>query len=972
MDNEVELRNLTENYIEGLQWVLYYYYRGVASWPWFYKYHYSPRISDIHRGLGANLNFKLGQPFKPYEQLMGVLPDRSKKIVPEAYHELMTSPNSPIIDFYPRDFELDMNGKKMEWEAVVKIPFIQEDRLLAAMKTREHLLKPDERERNGFGVSLKFTYAPDQDIIYPSPNGIFPDIAHCKCVMNIYELPTLDGLDIIVGLCEGVKVGKHALAGFPSLMTLPHTAQLGFHGVNVFQQDSRQESMVVTLENAYQGGKVEEAKALIGKRVFVGYPFLQEAKVTAISDELFRYAPGNPGQPVIPVPHGPQEINMFKRKAERIENHYSKRMGIVIGPVEILVHVDMLKGMRRTDEGAMVKEYAQIPSVDADYAAQTLVLNVLSEDQRFIEKEAAPIEEEFPIGSKAFFLGEYNYGRPLEVLNHRPNNRADIWVATSKGKEPDFAKQIVQNAERNTPYVASYMVARKLGLNPLVLSKITSSFSVIVDEQRINLGLNLKFEAKKLKVLGYSRRSDSGWEFSYKAIDLIKEYMQKFPDFFAGIMRNPQGDLYSDTDFWDASVSKDKIKEIKDFLKTIETRNMEKVPLDAAQLEKSVVQAIEKATDEYNAANKGDVAKRVNNVPRKALLKPEDAEHRLSDQRFSIGDRVIYVAGTGKVPIASRGTVIGITRSARHTLLDVVFDITWLSATTLGGRCSAFRGMTVPAASVLNLTQRQLIAGSKAAPAPAATETVQQPNYRNAPPPPALTAPYSSAHRGGRGRGGQRGNFQPRGAPTILARGGRAPQAPRPEQLAQQQPAQQQSAQQQPKSQLESAPAVQAPVAQDPAAAPVAQQENEKPENITDSLISMLRRAQISEPAQPVVPVPTQQVHHNHIPTGPIHAPHRGAFQPAHGHYPHYPLQNMVYQNFQQPPPPHMMPGPHPFRGRGGFRGSAPFRGRGGRGGPRGGGHFNGPPQQQHVNGVSQQPPRNVNGAPAQQQPQQQ
>lgn len=80
------MRDLTENYIEGLQWVLYYYYRGVASWPWFYRYHYSPKISDIHRGLGANLNFTLGKPFKPYEQLMGVLPDRSKSIVPEAYH----------------------------------------------------------------------------------------------------------------------------------------------------------------------------------------------------------------------------------------------------------------------------------------------------------------------------------------------------------------------------------------------------------------------------------------------------------------------------------------------------------------------------------------------------------------------------------------------------------------------------------------------------------------------------------------------------------------------------------------------------------------------------------------------------------------------------------------------------------------------------------------------------------------------
>ncbi len=45
LDNEEELRKLTENYVQGLQWVLFYYYRGVASWPWFYGYHYSPMIS---------------------------------------------------------------------------------------------------------------------------------------------------------------------------------------------------------------------------------------------------------------------------------------------------------------------------------------------------------------------------------------------------------------------------------------------------------------------------------------------------------------------------------------------------------------------------------------------------------------------------------------------------------------------------------------------------------------------------------------------------------------------------------------------------------------------------------------------------------------------------------------------------------------------------------------------------------------
>lgn len=45
----------------------------------------------------------------------------------------MTEETSPIIDFYPTNFELDMNGKKQDWEAVVKIPFIDQERLLKAM-----------------------------------------------------------------------------------------------------------------------------------------------------------------------------------------------------------------------------------------------------------------------------------------------------------------------------------------------------------------------------------------------------------------------------------------------------------------------------------------------------------------------------------------------------------------------------------------------------------------------------------------------------------------------------------------------------------------------------------------------------------------------------------------------------------------------------------------------------------------------
>ena len=62
----------------------------------------------------------------------------------------MCNDSSPIIDFYPEDFESDLNGKQQEWEAVVLIPFIDEKRLLEAMEPFMPHLSPDEKRREHF------------------------------------------------------------------------------------------------------------------------------------------------------------------------------------------------------------------------------------------------------------------------------------------------------------------------------------------------------------------------------------------------------------------------------------------------------------------------------------------------------------------------------------------------------------------------------------------------------------------------------------------------------------------------------------------------------------------------------------------------------------------------------------------------------------------------------------------------------
>jgi hypothetical protein len=72
-----------------------------------------------------------------------------------------------------------------------------------------------------------------------------------------------------------------------------------------------------------------------------------------------------------------------------------------------------------------------------------------------------------------------------------------------------------------------------LGMTGLAVSKITSSFMVITsDGLKTNLGLSLKFGGKGLKVLSYTRMEDRGWEYSAKAVELLRDYQAAFPQLF--------------------------------------------------------------------------------------------------------------------------------------------------------------------------------------------------------------------------------------------------------------------------------------------------------------------------------------------------------------------------------------------------------------------------------------------------------
>ena len=153
------LARMCFTYVQGLCWVLRYYYEGVPSWNWYYPFHYAPFASDLRNiDQYGKIEFELSEPFRPIEQLLAVFPANSVHALPKPCHWLMTDPSSPIIDLYSDDVALDPNGKHLPWLWILLLPFVDETRITAAFNLCKEKLSLEEARRNAFGEQVVFVH----------------------------------------------------------------------------------------------------------------------------------------------------------------------------------------------------------------------------------------------------------------------------------------------------------------------------------------------------------------------------------------------------------------------------------------------------------------------------------------------------------------------------------------------------------------------------------------------------------------------------------------------------------------------------------------------------------------------------------------------------------------------------------------------------------------------------------------------
>ncbi|CAH8483446.1 unnamed protein product [Heterobilharzia americana] len=274
------LMSLIQDYVKMLQWILNYYFLCIADWDFFYPYHYAPFAHDLILYTKQFLNVEdfnsikscwtkfntNSQPVIPFIQQLMIMPTDSAYLVPKPYRDLMTSSSSPLAEFFPKEFETDINGKMASWEAVVLIPFIDQKRLIRAMEDGNSKLTEAEKERNQHKSHLFYHACPIGRVKSP------------------VELIRYDFYRISVDCSQSQfirfysSLARQCIAeDFPSLLRLPFTYKLQKIPVHVFEVPSKLDSMALTIKPNPDLLKYkclgEVAENILGRPVRVRWPY---------------------------------------------------------------------------------------------------------------------------------------------------------------------------------------------------------------------------------------------------------------------------------------------------------------------------------------------------------------------------------------------------------------------------------------------------------------------------------------------------------------------------------------------------------------------------------------------------------------------------------------------------------------------------------------------------------------------------
>ena len=147
------IQNICRLYLQGLSWTTAYYFKGCTSWKWAYYFNHAPCLNELIETLDTMTTLNSDdifneetQPIRPFQQLLSVLPPQSKDLLPPKYRELMTSEESPILQYYPTSVSLENHLAYYFHYCEPRLPILYVDDIINA--TRDVPLTDKEKKLN--------------------------------------------------------------------------------------------------------------------------------------------------------------------------------------------------------------------------------------------------------------------------------------------------------------------------------------------------------------------------------------------------------------------------------------------------------------------------------------------------------------------------------------------------------------------------------------------------------------------------------------------------------------------------------------------------------------------------------------------------------------------------------------------------------------------------------------------------------
>uniref|UniRef100_A0A5S6R185 5'-3' exoribonuclease 1 n=1 Tax=Trichuris muris TaxID=70415 RepID=A0A5S6R185_TRIMR len=711
------LVHLKLSYIKALQWILCYYYEGLASWEWFYPYHYSPFVTDLRGFQSANLEFVKGSPLLPFQQLLAVLPPASSKLIPRTYRDLMINASSPIVSFYPEEFEIDLNGKRNDWESVVKLPFIDVPLLLSAMKSRDKRLSADERRRNQPGCYFFYKY--DRNTtgqVVSSTSKCLPTIKNCKvkCTCLPIDLFDLPAAQVVHGLLlKEASLVPHfptfSQLSFENKICCIHPRASALFTIH---------SVVLSLRPGENAILEEVATELLGKWVMVKWPHCVPALCVAVSSRTDRYF-CRARDKLRQIEHQTHDSEMQQEWTKvstttQDELYYAK--GIDTRECQIMVHCYLPNGLRYLCDSNGNPKVMFSWKLSEDIFPYTTIVPCDDAKQYFLQGRE-DIKKIFPLGSVVFSMAASTYGLQGEVVRWLDGGKVRVHLKRAVRKS--LCSVVGVNASMLTNWFAASQLARDLGVQKVVVSRLTGTVPLYEetanakDARWKNIGFNLKLTKVNMEMTGYARKDDTGfWTYSAKVRDYLSEYKEKFPEVFELLATNDTStDKICAADLWTEDEREKRIAELFGWLKELPFHSLKWQPCGTTFIKNESIPDIERAVrkmkKELMSTGSGkemlvvDMKTEDIHCPIAVLGNWKPSSHK--DHRLL--DRVVCVRPGYSVPLGLCGTIIQLPPADLLDTTDmlVLFDEEFVGAFSpdSGLKQSAYY---VPGNAVLNMS----------------------------------------------------------------------------------------------------------------------------------------------------------------------------------------------------------------------------------------------------------------------------